>query len=107
MLISLVLALGAAGCGGEDGGTDNVNSAGARVFAESGCGDCHAYSPAGSTADIGPNLDNADVTFELAVAQVTDGGGGMPAYGDRSDPEHARLLTKEQIEDVAHFVSQE
>jgi len=51
--------------------------------------------------------DNADVTFELAVAQVTDGGGGMPAYGDRSDPEHARLLTKEQIEDVAHFVSQE
>jgi len=29
----------------------------------------------------------------------------MPAYGDASDREHARLLSKEEIEEVGHFVS--
>jgi cytochrome c6 len=105
MLVVLLVAL-AAGCGGGEGGGDESDGRGATVFAESGCGDCHTYSPAGSTGDVGPNLDDANVTFERAVEQVTNGGGGMPAYGDPSDPEHARLLSKEEIEDVAGFVSQ-
>jgi mono/diheme cytochrome c family protein len=106
MLIGALVAL-AAGCGGADGGGDETDSAGAKVFAESGCGSCHTYSRAGSTADVGPNLDDSSVTFERAVSQVTNGGGGMPAYGDATDPEHARLLSKEEIEDVARFVTQD
>ena len=33
-----------------------------------------------------------------AIAQVTNGGGGMPAFGDQ--------LTKQQISDVAAFVTE-
>jgi mono/diheme cytochrome c family protein len=105
LLVVVALAL-AAGCGGEEGGGDKSDNPGTKVFAESGCSTCHTYSRAGSVSDVGPNLDDADVTFERAVEQVTNGGGGMPAYGDPSDPEHARLLSKEEIEDVARFVSQ-
>jgi cytochrome c oxidase subunit 2 len=31
---------------------------GAVVFASAGCGGCHAFTPAGSTGAVGPNLDN-------------------------------------------------
>ena len=34
-------------------------AAGKEVFASSGCGGCHTYGPAGSSATIGPNLDTA------------------------------------------------
>jgi len=89
-----------AGCGGGDGGDDNgsKSSAGAKVFASAGCGSCHTYSPAGSTGTVGPSLDEASVTFERAVQQVTNGGGGMPPFGDD--------LSKQQIDDVARFVSE-
>jgi cytochrome c551/c552 len=30
---------------------------GKEIFASSGCGACHTYAPAGSTAKIGPDLD--------------------------------------------------
>jgi cytochrome c oxidase subunit 2 len=32
--------------------------AGAAVFASAGCGGCHTFTPAGSTGEVGPNLDN-------------------------------------------------
>lgn len=31
---------------------------GAAVFASAGCGGCHVFTPAGSTGEVGPNLDN-------------------------------------------------
>src|SRR2546429_2366988 len=31
--------------------------AGAKVFADKGCGGCHTFKPAGSTKTIGPDLD--------------------------------------------------
>jgi hypothetical protein len=45
------------------------------------------------------------VVKETAEA-TNNGGGGMPAIGDKTDPEHARLLSKKEIDDVAGFVSQ-
>jgi cytochrome c oxidase subunit 2 len=39
--------------GGEGGGTD-----GAALFTSEGCAGCHAFEPAGSTAEVGPSLDN-------------------------------------------------
>ena len=109
LLVVVALAL-VAGCGGGDGGGDKSDTPGARVFAEAGCGTCHTDSRAGSASDVGPDLDDANVTFERAVEQVTDGGGGMPAYRDPpdpDDPDYARpLLSEQEIEDVARFVSQ-
>jgi cytochrome c oxidase subunit II len=37
------------------------DGAGAAVFEENGCGGCHAFGPAGSTATTGPALDDLEV----------------------------------------------
>lgn len=71
-------------------------AAGERVFASAGCGACHALEEAGATGTIGPSLDELDAPVEDVVEQVTNGGGGMPPFGDR--------LSEEQIQDVAAFV---
>ena len=34
-------------------------AAGKEVFAAQGCGSCHTFTPAGSTGNVGPNLDEA------------------------------------------------
>ena len=72
--------------------------AGKEVFlGASGCAGCHTLSDAGSTGMIGPNLDDLKPSHDAVVAQVTNGGGGMPAFGDS--------LSEEQIQDVAAYVS--
>jgi mono/diheme cytochrome c family protein len=95
--LAILVAL-VAGCGGGGGGDQASDSPGAKVFASAGCGGCHTYSPANSNGSVGPNLDDANVTFDQAVQQVTNGGGGMPPFKDK--------LSKQEIEDVARFVSQ-
>jgi cytochrome c553 len=107
LLLLVVVGL-LAGCGGGDGNGEGAGttetgggaseSEGSRVFAEAGCGGCHTYAPAGSNGSVGPNLDDANVSFDAAVQQVTNGGGGMPAFkGD---------LSEQEIEAVARFVSE-
>ena len=85
---------GAAGGTQETGGDVD----GAAVFAEAGCGSCHAFEAAGSTGTIGPNLDEAAPSTDLAIERVTEGMGAMPAFGDQLSPE--------QIRAVAEYVSQ-
>jgi cytochrome c553 len=99
LLLLLLVGL-LAGCGGGDGdGEDGgETSAGAAIFAEQACGSCHTFSPAGSTGTVGPNLDDADVSFDRAVQQIRDGGGQMPAFGDE--------LSEQEIEDVARYVTE-
>jgi mono/diheme cytochrome c family protein len=99
-LLGVFVAL-LAGCGGGDdngGGDQTSERPGAKVFASAGCGGCHTYSPANSNGSVGPNLDDASVTFDQAVQQITNGGGGMPPFKDK--------LSKQEIDDVARFVSQ-
>ena len=72
-------------------------AAGDEVFASGGCGACHTFSAAGSSGTIGPNLDEAQPSYELAVERITLGQGGMPAFGEQLEPQ--------QIADVAAFVS--
>src|SRR5687768_6810923 len=77
LLLLLLVAL-LAGCGGGDGDGDGTEGgAGAKVFAEAGCGSCHTFSPAGSNGTVGPNLDETGTSFDRAVQQITNGGGGM------------------------------
>jgi cytochrome c553 len=84
--------------GGGGGGGEGDPEAGAAVFEANDCGNCHTYEPAGTSGTIGPNLDDSDVDFEGAVQQITDGGGGMPAYGGQ--------LSEDDIANVAAFVTQ-
>lgn len=94
-LWTVLLAL-AAGCGGEESG-GRSNSAGAAVFADAGCGNCHTFEAAGSSGSVGPNLDESDASLDEVVAKVHGGGGGMPSF-------HGEL-SERQIRDVAAFVS--
>ena len=122
VLLLGVLALVAVGCGGEEvgatpetvegtipeettgGKTENLPALeltgnaenGESLYAEGGCGACHALAAAGSNGQVGPNLDESKPSYELAVQRVTLGQGGMPAFGEQFEPQ--------QIADVAQYV---
>jgi cytochrome c1 len=49
----------------EPGGEGNPE-AGAKVFSEAGCDGCHTFEPAGSTAEVGPSLDELPELAEKA-----------------------------------------
>jgi mono/diheme cytochrome c family protein len=73
-------------------------AAGKEVFLGSaGCGSCHTLADAGTSGTIGPNLDDAQPSFELAVDRVTNGQGAMPSFSDQ--------LSEQEIANVAAYVS--
>ena len=53
-------------------------------------------SAAGTSGTVGPNLDDAQPSYELAVERITLGQGGMPSFQDQLEPQ--------QIADVAQYV---
>jgi cytochrome c6 len=71
---------------------------GAVVFSEN-CSTCHGATGHGGNG--GPDLRTMPLaqTEEGAIQQVTNGGGGMPAFGG--------TLSAEEIENVAAYVAQE
>jgi mono/diheme cytochrome c family protein len=72
--------------------------AGKEVFlGASSCGGCHTLADAGTTGAVGPNLDDSQPSYELALDRVTNGQGGMPSFSS--------TLSEEQIADVAAYVS--
>jgi cytochrome c553 len=70
--------------------------AGKAIFTAN-CGGCHTLADAGTSGTIGPNLDDAQPSFELAVDRVTNGAGAMPPFSGS--------LSEQQIADVAAYVS--
>jgi mono/diheme cytochrome c family protein len=94
LYVSLVAANPDASIGGgpAEGGDDPQS-----LFT-SNCGSCHVLEKAGTSGTVGPSLDEAQPTFEEAVRQIENGGGGMPAFGDQ--------LTDEQIRALARYVSE-
>jgi mono/diheme cytochrome c family protein len=76
--------------------TESEGADGAAVFAAAGCGGCHTFSPANSNGTVGPRLDGIDLSKDEIAEQVRNGGGGMPAFGDR--------LSDAEIEAVADYV---
>jgi mono/diheme cytochrome c family protein len=89
------------GTGGETGGATTDESgdaeAGAAAFASGGCGGCHTFAPAGSDGQVGPALDGTALSADEVAAIVSEGKGGMPAFGDR--------LSEDEIADLAAFVT--
>jgi len=53
-----------------------------QVFVQN-CGGCHTLGDAGTSGTVGPNLDQLKPSMDAAVEQITNGGGGMPAFGDQ------------------------
>jgi len=75
------------------GGSDTNDP---KTLFASNCGSCHTLADAGTTGAVGPNLDQAKSTFEKSYGQIKNGGGGMPAFGDR--------LTDEQVRALAQYI---
>ena len=71
-------------------------AAGEAVFASAGCGGCHTLEAAGSSGNVGPNLDEAKPDQALVIDRVTHGKSPMPSF--------AGQLSEKQIQDVAAYV---
>jgi mono/diheme cytochrome c family protein len=75
------------------GATDD---AGAPIFAQS-CASCHTLAAADANGQVGPNLDDSKLDVDAVVAQVENGGGGMPSFKGTLQPD--------QIQAVAAYVT--
>jgi mono/diheme cytochrome c family protein len=96
--------------GGGGGQAQGDPAAGKEVFTSSGCGDCHTLSDAGTSGQVGPDLDEGlqgkDAAFihESIVdpnAEITEGfsEGIMPQdYGER--------LSEQQLNDLVAYLQQ-
>ncbi|HEY6963418.1 MAG TPA: c-type cytochrome [Gaiellaceae bacterium] len=82
--------------GGGGGGTTAAPD-GKQVFTSAGCGGCHTLKAAGTTGNVGPNLDQLKPTKDRVAHQVEVGGGPMPAFKGQ--------LSQAQIDAVASFVA--
>jgi mono/diheme cytochrome c family protein len=83
--------------GEAEGGGGNA-AAGTVIFSEN-CSTCHGTTGHGGNG--GPDLTTMPLaqTEEGAIQQVTNGGGGMPAFKG--------ILSEEEIENVAAYVAEE
>ena len=86
----------AKGEGGSAGGGGASLAAGETAF-KTNCAGCHTLAEAGTTGTVGPNLDQLQPDKALVEKQVTNGGGGMPAFGG--------TLSRGEIEAIAEYVS--
>ena len=102
------IALGAAGCG-----TSTADVERGRVLFVQNCGTCHTLAQAGTTAQIGPNLDKA---FSAARASGQDGdtvAGVVKAQVENPRPSTdnpavsmpAEIVTGQDLEDVAAYMA--
>ena len=60
------------------------------------CGVCHTLQAAGSTGNIGPNLNQLNLPMSQIIYAVTNGIGVMQAWEG--------ILTDEEIEAVAYYI---
>jgi mono/diheme cytochrome c family protein len=78
------------------GGTQQASAQGKQLFTQN-CAGCHTLGDANATGNVGPNLDDLKPDQATVDRQVTNGGGGMPAFkGQLSDAE---------IQAVSQYVS--
>ena len=78
--------------------SDPILELGKIIFLEQGnCATCHTLADAKSNGNIGPNLNQIKPDIARVINTVTNGIGVMPPYKD--------LLSTQEIEAVAHYVS--
>ncbi len=78
---------------------DEILNLGKEIFLEKGnCAMCHTLLDAGSSGDIGPNLNLIKPNVKTVIMAVTNGIGVMPAYDG--------ILSSDEIKAVAKYVSE-
>jgi mono/diheme cytochrome c family protein len=78
--------------------TTTGGAASGKTVFTTNCGSCHTLSAAGTSGNVGPNLDQLKPDEATVERQVRNGGGGMPAFEGR--------LSDAQIMAVAAYVAQ-
>lgn len=107
-----LLALGAVALGASGCGTSTADEARGRVLFSQKCGTCHTLAQAGTTGQIGPNLDDA-----FAAARAAGEGGDTiegivkaqvefprPSNEDAAVSMPSDVVTGQDLEDVAAYV---
>ena len=84
------------GGGGGGGGAGQGDAAAGEAVFTTNCGSCHTLEEAGTSGNIGPNLDDSTLDQAAVVQQVMNGGGAMPPFQGQ--------LSEEEIQNVAAFV---
>jgi len=75
-----------------EAGGEGEAANGEAIFSEAGCGGCHTMEAAGSSGNVGPNLDESKPPRDLVIDRVTNGQGAMPSFKDSySEPEIAAV----------------
>lgn len=114
-MAALAMALVAAGCTGTGGDTDFATTAEERALAIDGdpqvgeavfneraeptCASCHALAAAGSTADVGPDLDERQPGEAGVVRAMIAGDMGI------HEPDYLPQLSLEEIAGVAAYIA--
>jgi mono/diheme cytochrome c family protein len=97
-LAVVLVALIAAGCGGDEEEPAPAGGGDAKQLFSDNCGSCHTLAAAGASGKVGPDLDQVQPGPDLVKTQVENGGGGMPAFKGK--------LTDAQIQSIADYVSE-
>jgi mono/diheme cytochrome c family protein len=83
----------------EAGGENAALSEEGKVVFTTNCGSCHTLKEAGTSGEIGPNLDELEPDLATVEHQVINGGGPMPAFGNEG------ILSSKEVKAVATYVS--
>jgi cytochrome c oxidase subunit 2 len=95
-----------------EGGKGGEQNSGKDVFLTAGCGGCHAFTPAGTDAEVGPSLDQVDtrgkpledylresIIEPNAVIESGYQGGVMPET-------YEKTLTEEQLDALVQYLAE-
>ena len=78
------------------GGSSGADVAAGKTSFVATCGACHSLKDAGTSGNVGPDLDSlAPLSEETVAKQIENGGGAMPA----------KLLTGQDAANVAAYVA--
>ena len=89
-------AQGEQSTGTTTGGGSGADLAAGKSSFTATCGGCHALKDAGTTGNVGPDLDSlAPLTAERVAKQIENGGGPMPP----------KLLTGQDATNAAAYVA--
>jgi mono/diheme cytochrome c family protein len=75
------------------GGTQQASAQGKQVFTQN-CAACHTLKDANAKGQVGPNLDDLKPDQPTVQTQVTNGGGGMPAFKGTLNPGQIQAVSQ-------------
>lgn len=98
-----------AAAGAEPTQEGTAGDPGAQLFASASCGSCHTLAAAGSTGEVGPNLDEflaPDDTTESVEEMIVDPNAELAeGYGANIMPQdYGQTFSKTEVQELAEYL---